>query len=83
MKRQFASSVLAAAAMGLETVGLASPASATQTHNFDNCQSALNGQTIEVATGEDLLLTCSDCPWAVSTNTSTWAQCPIRQRPPR
>lgn len=66
MKRQLVASVLAAAALGLASIGLASPASATQTENFAQCSGDLG--TINVASGEDLLITFDDCSRLGSNN---------------
>lgn len=63
MYRQIATSALAVVTLSVAAVGFAVPASATQTENFANCEAAFDGQTINVASGEDLLITFDDCPF--------------------
>lgn len=54
--------------LGLSVLSAVPVQAATQTANFANCQAAFNGQTINVASGDDLTITFTTCTTAGAVN---------------
>jgi len=67
------------AATALALTVFASPAAqaATQTFNLANCQAALDGQVLQVLSGNDLRITFTSCPAAVPTTLYVSATTPV------